>query len=431
MKRSSKKLTMVLLVLLALSLMLTGCGSDKPADTAPDADGEKILKVGVDLPLTGPVARVGQEFKGACEMAFEEVDYKIGDYQVKLVWMDDQADPEKGTAAFEQAIQKENIDVAMLNWNSSVAVAMMDVAAKHQIAHYFPFGATEVVNEKYASDDKYKVWIGKGWAAPSLLSVAYVAMINQAVDEGIFKPRNKKIAIFGEDTDWGRAYGQNVGQGFVDTGWEIVNEEYFAVGETDMYPILTKMKSLDAVVVAGTISSPPSCAAFIKQAREVQLNALMCSDGLGYAGDWYDMTGDASNGIIDNVPLFTTEKAFKFAEDFEAKYKIEPSAAAAGQVYDWTRFFIKAANECLEEYGELNRENLLKFGVEKVMTGECYFDEGIIMEKLQFTEESRPDPVVAEGYYIFPIVQYFDGEPVVIWPAAQKADSLVIPDYAK
>lgn len=428
MKKLAKRLSVVLVGLLTVSLMLTGCGSSKPAST-PAAQ-EKVLTVGVDAPLTGPSARSGQEFKSAVDMAFEEVGYKIGDYKVKLVWIDDQSDPEKATAAYEQAVQKDKIDVSILNWNSSVAVALMETAAKYKIPHYFAFGATEVVNEKYASNDKYKGW-WKGWASPSKLSIAYAETVNEAVKNGTFTPRNKKVAIYGEDTDWGRSFGATVGKGFKDSGWTIVNEEYFKNGETDLYPVLTKMKNSDASVIAGTVSSAPSVAALIKQAREVNLKTLMIADGLGYAGDWYQMTGAASDGILDNVPLFTTDRAKKFAVDFKTKYNIEPSAAAAGQVYDWTRFFIKIANETLKEYGSLNSANLLKYGQEKVTTGLTTFDDGIVMKQLKYDATSAPDPIVGQGKYIFPVVQYFGGQPVVIWPSDQKSAELKVPDFAK
>ncbi|KJR49199.1 Branched-chain amino acid ABC transporter, amino acid-binding protein [Desulfosporosinus sp. I2] len=231
MKKYLKWLSMVVVTLLTVSLMLTGCGSSTPTSTSTSTAKEKVLTVGVDLPLTGPGARTGEEFKNAVDMAFTEVGYKIGDYKVKLAWIDDQSDPEKATSAYEQAVQKEKIDVSILGWNSSVAVALMESAAKYKIPHYFAFGATEVVNQKYASNDKYKVWIGKGWASPSKLSIAYVDTVNEAIKNGTYSPRNKKVAVYGEDTDWGRSFGATVGKGFKDSGWTVVNEEYLKMGK--------------------------------------------------------------------------------------------------------------------------------------------------------------------------------------------------------
>ena len=183
------------------SLTLAGCSRPNTTSAA------KVLTVGVDLPLTGPDARTGQEFKDSVDMAFSEVGYKIGDYTVKLVWIDDQSDPQVATTANEQAIERDKIDCGLLDWNSSVSVALMDVSAKYQIPYFFAFGATDVVNQKYASDPKYSYWIGKGWPSPEKLEISYAEALNEAVQNGTWKPQNKKVAIWAEDSDWGRSFG--------------------------------------------------------------------------------------------------------------------------------------------------------------------------------------------------------------------------------
>lgn len=429
MRKYAKLWSLLMVILLTAALVVTGCG---PKETTESEGGDgKVLTVGVDLPLTGPSAKAGNEFKDTVTMAFEEVGNKIGDYQVKLVWIDDQADPQKGTAAYEQAVVKDKIDVGILNWNSSVAVALMETVAKYQIPHFFGMGAAGTINEKWLSNEKYHYWINKGWAMPDKMTQAYIETLNQAIEKGIWQPRNKKIAIYGDDTDWGRSYGESMKKRFTDAGWEVVIEEYTKLGETDMYPLLTKMKSQDVSLVAGTISSPPSIAAFIKQAREVNLNALMICDALGETADFYSLTGDASDFILDNRPVFATERGQKFAADFKAKYGYEPAPAAGGQVYDYTRFFIKVANECLAENGNLDKETLYKFGQEKLMTGQITFTDGVVASEYKYDAESAPDPIVGENYYIFPVVQYFGGKATVIWPDSQKAADIQIPDYAK
>ncbi|ATW23744.1 ABC transporter substrate-binding protein [Candidatus Formimonas warabiya] len=426
MKRFNKLWPILLVVLLSTALLITGCGNK--AATEGDA---KVLTIGVDLPLTGPSAKAGTEFKDTVTLAFEEVGNKIGDYNVKLVWIDDQADPQKGTSAYEQAVVRDKIDVGILNWNSSVAVALMETVAKYQIPHYFGMGAAGTINEKWLSNEKYHYWINKGWAMPDKMTQAYVDTIGQAIESGLWNPRNKKIAIYGDDTDWGRSYGASMKKRFTDAGWQVVNEEYTKLGETDMYPLLTKMKSLDVSLVAGTISSPPSIAAFIKQSREVKLNALMICDALGETADFYSLTGDASDYILDNRPVFTSDRAKKFAADFKEKYGYEPAPACGGQVYDYTRFFIKCANECLAENGKLDKETLYKFAQEKLMTGQITFTDGVVCDEYKYDATSAPDPITGEGKYIFPVVQYFGGKATVIWPDSQKVADLKIPDYAK
>jgi ABC-type branched-subunit amino acid transport system substrate-binding protein len=94
----------------------TGGGGEPAAET---------ISVGVSGPFTGPNALTGTEIMNAVTMAFEGIDYKIGNYTVKLVPIDDQSDPAKGAAAYEQAIASQNVIAGVAGWHSSVAVAQM------------------------------------------------------------------------------------------------------------------------------------------------------------------------------------------------------------------------------------------------------------------------------------------------------------------
>ena len=442
MKRISKPISLLLAVLMAALLAaVPGCAGpqqqtdlQQPSDQGGGSQAQgaatgKVLKIGLVVPLTGGSARSGEEFKRATEMVFEDAGYMIGDYKVEIVLIDDGSDPDTGTRAYEQAIQQSGIDVGLCIWNSSVGSAVMEVLAKHKFPHFFSYSAAAIVNEKFHSDDKYTYMTTKSWATPSkLMSEAYVSTFQQAMESGTWDRARNKIFIYGEDNDWGRDFGASVGQGFKDIGWEIVGEEYFKSGDTDMYALLAKMRSSGAHVVAGSATTTPSVAALIKQSQEVNLTALMICDGLGYIGDWYDLTGDASDFILDSVPVFATPESKAFADRFRAKYNLEPSAACAGQQYDFTRFFIKVGEATIAEYGELTRESLYRFAREKLWTGQFTFTDGIIMDEIKYDANSIPDPVVGEGYYIFPVVQYFGGEPHAIWPHSQKEADLRLPD---
>lgn len=392
----------------------------------------KELKVGFVGPLTGPAAKVGTEFKSAVDMAFTEVGYKVGDYDIKLIWIDSESDPEKAVRAYEQAALRDNIDVSMINWHSSVAIALMNVASKNRIPHYFGIGAAGTINEKYHSNPKkYGYYIGKGWPEPVKTTAGYAQMIEDAIERGVFAPRNKKFVVFGEDTDWGRSVGKGYRKVLEDIGWECVSEDFFRPDETDFYPLLTSYKKLDVSVMIGTNSVPPSVAALIKQKSEIGVKALLFCEAMADSGEWYDLMGPASNGAIEGRATWVTPRHKAFAQKFNDKYGITPSAAAGGQVYDWSRFFIKCLNGALDEYGSLNRKTLYKFGQEFVMTGKIHSDQGIVHDQLVFTPENYPDPEFGPGKWMFPIVQYYDGQPTVVWPPSQRTGKLIIPENVK
>jgi len=396
-----------------------GCG---PASAAPEATERAapeagVFKLGVLGPFTGPSASTGTEYKGAVTMALEAVDWRIRDYAVEVIWIDSQSDPEAAAQAYERAILEEGIQAAILNWHSSVAVACMDVAADYEIPHIFPYGASEVVNEKFLSNpDRYGYWMNKGWPVPAKLTTAYVEAIEDAITEGRWLPEEKTLAVFAEDTAWGRSFGAAIKTQFETAGWTTVAEEYSPLEQVNFYPSLNKLKALNVALVAGTSTSMPQFAAFINQADEVGLESMIIADGLGWAGEWYRMTGDASDYAIDQIPGWATSEGQAFAEAFEEQWGVAPSPSAAGLAYDGTTMFIEIARRALEEHGQLTSESIYTWGNENLQTGKWSFTDGIVMASYTYTPDTLPDPVVGKGYYIFPVRQYLNGEGKIVFP---------------
>jgi branched-chain amino acid transport system substrate-binding protein len=380
----------------------------------------KELTIGVMGPFTGPAAKTGDEIKGSVGMAFEKAGNKIGDYDVKVIWIDSQSDPAKATAAYAEAAEKHKIQMGMGNWHSSVAAACMDVAAKYQVPHIFALGASEVVNEKWAAAPaEKKYWNCKGWPTPAKLYKGYVQTIEAAIKSGKFKPAAKKVAIWGEDTDWGRSAGSGLKQYFTEAGWEIVYEDYFDIKQTDFYPMMAKYKKAGVTAIAGTCTGAATISALIKQTREVGLKALVVADGLGWVGNWYKMTGKASNYVLDMIPQLASKEAQQWAKDFEAKVGAKPSPSAAGLFYDYANFTIKILNHTLKKYGNLEKASIQKVVVEELNTGKLTYsaaDGAMIMNEYKYDAGSVPDPVLGPDHYFFPVIQYMNGKGGIIFP---------------
>ncbi len=412
MKSKRSKLFLFLAVLMALSLVLSACQTV--------GGGEKVLKVGVLGPFTGESARTGEEFKAAVQMAFEDIDYTIGDYTIELVWVDSECDPAVATQAYEQAIVDKEVDTFIINWCSSVSVACMEIAAKHKVPHFAAFGATNEVNRKWNSDpDNYYYWVNKWWPAPASLAPAYVDTLETAIENGNWSPEEKTAVIWGEDTDWGRSFAEGMIASLEKAGWEILSEEYFPQEQTEFVPTLNKVKNLDPALFAGTTVSVPFVSALINQADQVGLNSVIVADGLGWIGDWYSNVGDSGDYVLDAIQSVSlaSEEGQRFISTFEEDYDMTPSPSSGGLAYDAANFFIKAAQMTYEETGELSSETLAQFAKEEIQTGNWSYTDGIVMEEYLFTPESVPDPVVGQGYYSFPIVQYFGGEGVKVYPS--------------
>lgn len=438
-----RKLFSIMVCGLVVLSFITGCAQPAaptaapttapaaPPTTAPAAAATKTLKVGVLGPFTGPSASVGDEFKHAVTMAFDAIKWTVGDYKIDVVWIDGESDPQKAQLAYEAAITRDNIQVGLLNWDASEVIACMELSAKYKIPHFFAMGTSEDIDAKFKSDPKYSYWMGKGWPTPSKLTINYVSAVEDAVTRGLWTPAAKKAVLFGNDDEWSRGFTKAIGSQLKTAGWEIVDEEYVPVGETDFNPMLIKIKSANAPLMAGTMDDAAGFPSMIKQAREVGVKSVIVADGLGWAGDWYKLAGSASDGVIDQIPGWTTPKAVAFRDAYKARWNTEPSPSASGLAYDETNFFIKILQQTVADKGSLTSDTIYNEGKEKVWTGQITYTDGILMKAYKFSTDSLPDMVVGKGAFVFPVIQYTSGAGKTIWPDELKEQDMQVPDYAK
>jgi len=398
--------------------------------TAPAAP-SKTLKVGVLGPFTGPSASVGDEFKHAVTMAFDAINWTVADYKIEAVWIDGESDPQKAQLAYEAAITRDNIQVGLLNWDASEVIACMELSAKYKIPHFFAMGTSEDIDAKFKSDPKYSYWMGKGWPTPSKLTINYVNALEDAIKRGLWSPTVKKAVLYGNDDEWSRGFTKAIGGQLKAAGWDIVDEEYVPVGETDFNPMLIKIKSLNAPLMAGTMDDAAGFPSLIKQARDVGVKSIIVADGLGWAGDWYKSAGNASDGVIDQIPGWATPKAVAFRDAYKARWNAEPSPSASGLAYDETNFFIKILQQTVDDQGSLTSDAIFNEGKTKVWTGQLTYTDGILMKEYKFTQDSLPDMVVGQGEFVFPVIQYSGGVGKTMWPDEIKEQDMQVPDYAK
>ena len=177
---------------------------------------DKVFKLGIMAPLTGPAGKTGNEIKNGAVMALEKAGLKVGDYKLELVFIDDQSDAAKGTNALSEAIERKGVQAVILNWNTQVTVAAMDVFTKYKVPFFFSMGAGKAINDKWAAqkpEDRYLII--KGWPIPQKMVIGYVECLNNAIEKGTWKPAKKLVAFWGEDTDWGRSVVKGIQEGMI------------------------------------------------------------------------------------------------------------------------------------------------------------------------------------------------------------------------
>ena len=131
-----KKASFALVVLLIVSMVLTGC--------APTG-GTQTIKVGVIAELTGDIPAVGASCKNAAELAVKEINdaggLEVGGkkYQVELFIEDNAGKADQSAAAAQKLITQQNV-LAIIGPNASrYAIPASEIAESSQVVLISPW----------------------------------------------------------------------------------------------------------------------------------------------------------------------------------------------------------------------------------------------------------------------------------------------------
>ena len=127
-------------------LALAGAGFAGPFVISTRA--AEAVRIGLDNPLTGPVASLGKNELIGCQMAIDEINAKGGvlGRPVELI-VEDSTSGDAGTAVMKarKLIDRDKIDFLLGNDNSALALAMAQVSNEKGILHIVPGGHADAV----------------------------------------------------------------------------------------------------------------------------------------------------------------------------------------------------------------------------------------------------------------------------------------------
>jgi branched-chain amino acid transport system substrate-binding protein len=310
------------------------------------ANAQENIRIGVLLPLTGPLAKNGLENWEAMQIARDMINERGGVNGRKVEYLQGDANtPNAAISETERLITKDGIKITTGSFASPIAIAVSQAAERHGVFHWETTGAAEVITRR---GFKHTFQVGAparkyGQAAVDFILNDLAKRLNKPVDA-------LKIALLWEN----RAFGKSVGDGIraytQSKGVKLVYDEGYDQTATDMTPIVQKLKDVAPDIVIA-ISFPNDAILFQRKAKELEFNvAGFIGVSAGYSSpDLRDSIGDSVVGIcVADFPpkvnaAVLTPEAKKVAEEFYKRYQAKlnrPPAghAAAGFSAVWALF---------------------------------------------------------------------------------------------
>lgn len=294
------------------------------------------IKVGVLLPLTGPLASLGNDVNRGFELARDMINEKGGVNGQKVVFAS--ADVPGSTEATSQAnrlITRDRVEIIMGSYASSISFAASQVAERNGIV-YVEQGAVADDITKRGFKNLFR------FIYPATeLGQASAQYATEYILPRLKIPLNQaKVAIMHEDSFYGAAVAEGARKWLKEKGVNIVADAGYSYKTSDLSSVVQRLKYVEPDILIAC-SYTPDGILFWRQAREANLNlkAMIGNGGAHNIPDFAEALGNDVNGIFNagtsayfNPAGLTPQAADlykRFHIEYEKKFNRKPSAHSA------------------------------------------------------------------------------------------------------
>jgi len=344
-------LVSVVLLLFVLSILTVSFASSK-----------NVIKIGVDLELSGTVAQYGQKELDGLKLAIDEINKKggINGKKIELVVMDNKSDKtEAQNVAYKLAV-RQNV-LAILGPATSGATKSASIAvAKYKVPLVSPSATDDNVTVEEKTN-KVKSYIFRTCFNDSFQG-------NVMANFALKTLKAKKAAIIYDATsDYSKGLLKNFKSVFEKSGGKVIAEEAFGRGEQDFSSILTKIRDKKPDVIFAPVYYDEA-GLIIKQARELGIKVpILGGDGFDDPKVVEKAGKENANNVFFSAHYSsqdTDKKVQDFIKKYKTKYNQEPNAFAA-LGYDLGYFIADALKRANLKFDSVTKDReRLKIAIE-------------------------------------------------------------------
>ncbi len=278
-----------------------------------------VIKIGFFAPLTGFAAADGASAKHGAMLAVQKINESGGilGKKVKLVVYDDAVSSQQAVAIARKLIQEDRVVGVVSGSYSTPTRASAPIYQRFHIPLVVAYATHPDITK----------------AGNYIFRVGFLASVEGKAGGYVATKmlHAKRVAVLTMDNDFGRA----LSKGFVyeakKNGATIVANLSFALGEKDMTPFLTKIKSLnpDVIYCTGYYSEG---ALTVKQAKALGIKSQLLGQEGFDSPMFLKIAGKAANGTIITTDLNRDSKrpiVKWFISTYRKEFKMDPDMVGA------------------------------------------------------------------------------------------------------
>lgn len=374
---------------------------------------ENIIKIGAAVSLTGKMAYEGRLVKQGYEVWEDWVNSHGGitaggkNYQVKIVYYDDESEPVRGAKLTEKLITQNKVDFLFGPFSSAITFATTAIGEKYKKITIAPeANATKVYERGY----KYVF---------SVLPPAPMLMVPIAYMAEELEPKPKTVAVISANDLFPLSCAEGFRDKCKELGFEIVLFEKYPAGATDISTLLTKVKDLNPDIL-GVAGYTADALMVMRQCKELNINPKMYAFSVGvmipgfieelgadseyaFEGEWWLPNMKTKDKVFGTTADYVQACKDKFGEDYMPEYHVS-SASAAGTLL------------------QLAIEKADSIETEKVRDALASLDvELSTWPAIAFNEKGQ------NIKWLHPVVQVQNGKYIVVYPESSQENAPIYP----
>ncbi len=275
----------------------------------PAAASAETVNIGIVLPLSGPNAQFGINAKNGIEQALEDIKPSLGGLDVKLVYADVPA-PNAAAAAVQRLVSQNQVVGIVGSFVSSITLAASEVTERAGIPMITHSFADQITSRGY----RYIFQVAP--KATTFGEKQFQYALDIAAKAGT---KLSKIAIFYEDTAYGTSQAEGIRKAAAKAGVEVVIDDGYPLGITDVAPLVNKLRRSDAQVVF-PVSYFNDGLLIIRTMRQQRINMPVIGGAAGYiVPDFQKGLGEYAEDVFSIAPA-NYDAVPDIASRYKAKY---------------------------------------------------------------------------------------------------------------
>lgn len=276
---------------------------------------QEPINVGVVLPLSGPNAQFGINSRDGIQLVADEINESggiksMGGAPINLVIADSTSNPTQAATVAQRMMSQDRVVAVLGAFASSLTLAISEVTERRGIPLLTMSFSDEITGRGF----KNVFQIVSTGSQLGQATFDYTVALSEKAGDSL-----ERIAIMYEDTAYGTSQSVGLREAAKTAGIEIVMDEAYPLGITDVSPLINQLRRSDAQVVF-PVSYLNDSLLIVRTMRQQEVEIPTIGGAAGYIiPDFREGLGDLADNVLSISPA-AYDQAPEFTERFRERF---------------------------------------------------------------------------------------------------------------